>query len=64
MSEEIKKEKKTRTPRNYENILKGAMSLSLAEKVNLVKELKVVIQSEVDAASKAAADAAETVNGL
>lgn len=64
MTEEITKEKKTRTPRNYENILKGAMSLTLAEKVNLVKELKVAIQAEVDTASKAAADAAATVNGL
>lgn len=63
MTEEIK-EKKTRTPRNYENILKGALTLTLAEKVNLVKELKVAIQSEVDTASKAAADAAATVNGL
>lgn len=63
MSEELK-EKKTRTPRNYENILKGAMSLTLAEKVSLVKELKADIQAEVDNVSKAAADAAATVNGL
>lgn len=62
MTEE--KTRKPRTPRNAENILKGALSLTLAEKVDLVKELKAAIQLEVDAASKAAADAAATVNGL
>lgn len=58
------KEKKTRTPRNYENILKGALTLTLADKVNLVKELKTSIQQEVDTAAFVAKEANDLVNGL
>ena len=63
MSED-QKERKTRTPRNYDSILKGAMSLKLNEKVALVKALKESINAEVDNAAKIAEQAKATVNGL
>lgn len=56
--------KKTRTPRNYDTILKGALSLTLPERVALVKELKESIKTEVDtlkAASNQAQEAAANI---
>ena len=49
---------KTRTPRSLDAITKGALSLPLADRVALVRELKQSIQTEV-AAAKTAADQAE-----
>lgn len=51
-----KTEKKTRTPkpRKYDNILAGASTLGLAEKVSLVKELRTQIDTEVKAAQETA----------
>lgn len=55
--------KKTRTPKNAESITKGALSLSLAEKVELVKTLKLSISKEVDAINEAAKEASAIANG-
>jgi hypothetical protein len=49
---------KTRTPRSLDAITKGALSLPLADRVALVRELKQSIQTEV-AAAKTAADQAQ-----
>jgi hypothetical protein len=38
---------KTRTPRSLDAITKGALSLPLADRVALVKELKASIDTEV-----------------
>ncbi len=54
--------KKTRTPRTADSITKGALSLPLAERVALVKELQASIKTEVDNAKKAAEDAAAIAN--
>lgn len=47
-------EKKTKTPRQYENILAGALSLTMGEKVALIKELKASVQEEADEKTSAA----------
>ena len=39
--------KKTKTPRQYDAILKGALSLSFSEKVELRRELKASIDVEL-----------------
>ena len=59
-----KKERAKRTPRNYENILKGAMSLQLEDQVKLVKALKENISSAVSAADENARILASLANGL
>lgn len=55
--------RKTRTPKNAESILKGALKLTLGEKVNLVRELREDIAKTVETAKQAAAAAMETANG-
>lgn len=40
---------KTRVPRNYDNILKGALSLTLDERADLRDALDASIKSETDA---------------
>lgn len=40
-------EKRTRTPRTFDSIKAGALSLTLREKVNLCKDLKTSIDDEV-----------------
>lgn len=57
-------EKKTRTPRNAESILSGALKLPLAERVNLVQELKKSIANEVAEAEKLAEESKKIANGL
>lgn len=57
------KEKKTRTPRTAESITAGALSLPLAERVELCKQLKESIQAEVEQAQKAA-ESAKQIAGL
>lgn len=39
--------KKTKTPRNYDSILKGALALELEDRVNLKRELIKSIETEV-----------------
>lgn len=39
--------KKTKTPRQYDSILKGALALGLADRVALKKELHKSIETEV-----------------
>lgn len=58
------KERAPRTPRNYQSILNGSLSLPLNEKVALIKALKEDVQRQVDEATKAAEVAKQTVNGL
>jgi hypothetical protein len=52
--------KTARTPRNAESITKGALSLPMAERVALKKELQASIDKEV-ADLKAASDEAEKI---
>lgn len=40
--------KKTKTPRNYDSILKGALQLSFAEKVELRKEISKSIETTLE----------------
>lgn len=56
-------EKKTRTPRTAESIIKGALALPLEERVKLLKELKDSINAEVAEKEKAAAYAKQIANG-
>lgn len=60
----LERQKQVRTPRSAESILKGALALSLADQVSLVKELKAAIQAKVTDAEAAAKAAKETVDGL
>lgn len=46
-NEKEKTEKTTRTPRNYESIEKGALSLELKERVNLKNALTCSIDNEL-----------------
>ena len=55
---------RTRTPRSYADILRGALSLELSDRVNLVKELKASIQTEVDEARVKAERAVKESEGL
>ena len=50
-------DKKTRTPRNSETITKGALALTLAEQVELRNTLNKSIETQVQAAKDAAAEA-------
>lgn len=61
---DIKKEKKVRTARNPQSILKGILSLSLEDKVAICKELKANIEEDVETLQKAAATSKEWVDGL
>lgn len=54
--------KKTRTPRNYDSILSGALSLTLAERVSLKKAITESITKEV-ADLDAAAEEAKKIAG-
>jgi len=60
MSEAIKK---TRTPRQPEYIFKGALKLSLQERVNLVTQLQESITAEVETIKAAAVHAEKIANG-
>jgi hypothetical protein len=55
--------KKTRTPKNAESITKGALSLNLKERVELLELLKESIQAEVDGLKAMAKQAEEIANG-
>ena len=55
-----KNEKQTRTPRQYESILAGALALTMADKVALIKELKASVQAENED-KQAAAKASENL---
>jgi hypothetical protein len=57
-------EKKVRTARNPESILKGLLSLPLEDKITLCKSLKDSIQKEVADKEESAKAAKEMVNGL
>lgn len=54
-------DKKTRTPRNAESILAGAIKLPLADRVALLKALQADIQKEVNDLQAAAEEAAKLV---
>lgn len=53
------KEKQTRTPRTYDSIEKGALSLGLSERVNLRNKLNDSIEKEVTDLQEMAKKAAE-----
>lgn len=55
---------KTRTPRQYNSILSGALKLSLQDRVNLTKAVKASIDDEVKELQATAAMAKEITNGL
>lgn len=57
-------EKKTRTPRTFESITAGALSLLLAERAELCKRLKESIQQEVEKAQEQAKQAGELLKGM
>ena len=61
---EIKKEKQTRTPRNYDSIFQGAAKLPLKERVNLCKALTETILKEVTSWEDMARQGQELINGL
>jgi len=60
MSEKIKQ---TKVPRNAEAIIKGALRLSLTERVGLKKELELSIVNEVKEIQERAAEAVKIANG-
>lgn len=51
------KEKKTRTPRNFDSILLGATALTIKEKVDLKNAIMTQITNEVTAAEENAKQA-------
>lgn len=55
------KVKATRTPRNYDSILKGAQSLTLKERVDLVNAITAQNKQEAAKLAEAAKDAASMV---
>lgn len=66
MSEDLQTEtieKKQRTPRNYESIKKGALSLGLKERVELRNRLTLSIDSEIKEMQERLNMATELVNG-
>jgi hypothetical protein len=63
MTDTLTKVKKTRTPRNNESIFKGALSLPLQDRVELVNKLKESITAEVETIKAAAAQAEKIANG-
>lgn len=58
-----KMEKKSRTPRNYESIEKGALELELKERVELKKRLSESIDTEVKEMEEKLKAAKEIVGG-
>lgn len=56
-------EKKTRTPRDYSSIEKGALSLDLKDRVMLRNNLSLSIESELKAMEEDLELAKKTVNG-
>lgn len=56
--------KKPRTPRSYDAIEKGALSLGLAERVELVQRLQESIKAEVDELEAKAKQAASIAGKL
>ena len=56
-------DKKTRIPRDYAAIEKGALALALADRVQLAKELTKANQDEVERLQKQAAEAAGLLKG-
>lgn len=57
-------EKKTRTPRNYDSIITGAMKLTLQERAALCGKLKESVKSELAARDQQAAEAKKIAEGL
>lgn len=57
------KKRATKTARNPESIFKGAMALSLEDRVQLAKDLKESIQAEVSDLQKKAELAKSIANG-
>jgi len=57
------KTRKTRTPKNAENITKGALKLTLKERVDLCHTLEESIKSEVETMQQAAKEAELIANG-
>lgn len=58
--------KKIRTPRQLESIVKGALQLSLEDRVELCRQLHISIEAEVKAAQEKANQfltAAQSLNG-
>lgn len=56
--------RKIKTARNPESIFKGALLLSLEDRVKLVKELKASIEVELKSLETKAAEAKQIINGL
>lgn len=63
MSNEEKKPRATRTPRTYEDIERGALSLPLAQKVTLKAALQNSINDEVKEAKRIAEESEKIANG-
>jgi len=63
MTDTLTKVKKTRTPRNNESVVKGALALPLQERVDLKKQLEDSITAEVETIKAAAAQAEKIANG-
>lgn len=61
---ETNTEPKTRTPRNYDSIRNGALSLSLSERARLAAELKESVIAEANEAKAAAEQASKLAEGL
>ena len=59
----MEKVKQTKTPRNAESITKGALSLSLKDRVELLGLLKDSINAEVEGLKSLAKQAEEIANG-
>lgn len=57
-------EPKTRTPRNYDSIRNGALSLTLSERARLAAELKESVVKEAQEAKAAAEAASALASGL
>ncbi len=57
-------EKKTRTPRNYESIVTGAMKLTLQERVALCGKLKESIKAEMTSRELQFKEAVKIAEGL
>lgn len=57
------KPKRTRTPRTYESIEKGALELHLADRVKLIKALTAANKEELDSLQAAAERAKAILNG-
>jgi hypothetical protein len=56
-------DKKTKTPRNANSILAGALSLTLAERVKIKNELQLSIENELTDKENELKEAREIVTG-